>query len=70
MIRITLIRKEQGLSQSRLSHLAEMGAPDISRIESGRQKPYPVQMEKLSRALGWSGDPSELFEEVGDDVDA
>lgn len=43
-----------------------MQAGMIAWIETGRFVPYESQLDKIADALGWEGDPSELFEEVRD----
>lgn len=64
MIRLTLARKEAGLSMSALARCADMHVSSISQIESQRLKPYPGQIAKLTNALQWEDEPSKLFEEV------
>lgn len=49
---------------SGLAREAGMHVSSISQIESGRLSPYPGQVAKIAAALGWDGDPMELFEEV------
>jgi len=43
-----------------------MSVADISRIESGRLRPYPSQLEKLAAVLEVNRD--ELLDEVGGEV--
>ena len=57
-------RIEKGWTQAELARHAEMHPASISRIEGGLSVPYESQLQKLSKALGWEGDPSELMEEV------
>jgi len=64
MIVLTEERKEQGLSMSALAAKAGMHVSSISQIEGGRLIPYPGQVKKLVKALGWTGEPSKLFMEV------
>lgn len=65
MLRITKNRQEAfGWSISRLAREANMHTSTVSSIESGRLRPYPSQVEKLAKALGWEDDPLKLFEEV------
>jgi len=59
MNRLTEIRKQKGLSQLRLAMLTGIQPPDLSRIETGRLKPYPSWRKKLARAL--KVPESELF---------
>jgi transcriptional regulator with XRE-family HTH domain len=62
MIRIKFERLQRGWNQTALAYHAGMSAGDISRIESGRLKPYPAQIEKLSAVLGV--EPNALLVEV------
>lgn len=64
MLKMRVVREQRGISQSSLSHIANMHVTTISLIESGRLRPYPSQMTRLAEALDYSGDPSELLEEV------
>jgi hypothetical protein len=41
-----------------------MANSTVGAIEAGRFKPYASQLEKLSRALDWPGEPDELLDEV------
>jgi transcriptional regulator with XRE-family HTH domain len=38
-------------NQTELAAKAGVNGADISRIESGRMKPYPIQVARLSKAL-------------------
>lgn len=69
MKRIEFMRRNQGLSQRSLgAACSPMVAPaDICKAERGRLVPYPGQASRLADALGWTGDPAELFEEVTED---
>lgn len=67
MLRVELERKEQGISQAKLARLAEVNATSMSRIERGKEPAYPRRGKRIAEALGWAGDPMELFEEVGED---
>jgi ribosome-binding protein aMBF1 (putative translation factor) len=61
---ITKLRELRGWSKAELARRANMAAPCVGQLEHGRLQPYPVQAAKLAAALGWTGDPSALFEEV------
>ena len=56
--------KARGLSQARLARLAEVNATSLSRIVRGIEPAYPKRGQRIADALGWKGNPSELFEEV------
>ena len=64
MLRLRLERLRRGWNQTALAFYAEMSAPEVSRIETARMRPYPSQMEKLSRVLGL--DPEVLLQEMGE----
>lgn len=64
MKRITRIRKSKGWSQAELARRAGIHPSSLSRIESGEEPPYRGRALRLADALGWAGDPSELFEDV------
>ncbi len=68
MLKISQKRKERGWSMSELSHKSGVHVSTISLIESGRMRPYPGQAEKLAHALGWLGEPYDLFREEDEDV--
>ena len=54
---IKKLRKEQGLSQDRLSKMADVAHPTIIKIESGAiQSPTVETAQKVARALGVSID--------------
>ena len=63
MKRVVLERRKLGMSQSKLARAADVNQSCMSRIEAGKEPPYPYR----GNALGWKGDPAELFEEVEDD---
>ena len=55
-------RAKRGWSQGRLSEVAKVAVGDISRIETGRMRPYPTQAERLASVLGIP--PEELQQPV------
>lgn len=67
MRRCKLERLMRDMKQMELSRITGMHPTSISAIENGRLRPYPGQVDKIVAALGWTGDPAELFEEVEDD---
>ena len=67
MLRLTQERERLGMSQAKLARLAEINASSLSRIEGGKELAYPHRGKRIADALGWTGDPMELFEEVGED---
>lgn len=70
MLVLTKERQSMGLSMSALARKAGMHPSSVSQIENGRLVAYPGQVAKLSKAVGWKGDPAELFEEVNVDATA
>lgn len=67
MILLTKVREAAHLSKRKLESLSNVCASDICRAETRGLRLYPVQMERIATALGWSGDPMALLEEVGED---
>lgn len=71
MMELTHRRKLIGVSQAELARMTGAHPTSISRIESGKEPPYPLRAKRIADALGWDGDPMELFKEVtGDGNDA
>ena len=50
--RIKEIRISKGLTQEQLSEFTNIGAPSISKIESGVYHPNDDNLEKIAEALG------------------
>ena len=69
MKRLVMERKRAGLTQSKLARLADVNQTSMSRIERGLEPAYPMRAQRIADALGWRGDPMELFEEAGDGND-
>lgn len=67
MLRITQELYRLHLSQSEAARRAKVNATSFSRIVNGKEPPYPYRGQRIADALGWKGDPAELFEEVADD---
>ena len=61
-LRISLIRKEKGLSQEKLALKAGLDRTYINSIENGHRNISISNIEKISKALGLS--LSKLFEEI------
>ena len=58
-------RQARGWSRAGLARQAGMNATTVGLIESGRFRPYPVQLQKLGEALGWPlSRVEELLEEA------
>ncbi len=52
MTEIKRVREARGWSRAELARRANLNATTVSLIENGRLLPYPLQLEKLARALG------------------
>lgn len=57
------------ISQSECARRAGINQTSIYRITAGKEPPYPLRSKKIADAIGWEGDPAELFEEVIEDAD-
>lgn len=64
MIRLKLELLRRDMSQRELAERAHVNEASISRICRGREAAYPERGRRIAAALGWTGDPAELFEEV------
>lgn len=62
--RIVFERRKCGFSQAEVARRIGANPSSVSRIESGKEPPYPMRAKRIADALGWEGDPMELFEEV------
>ena len=69
MNRLKFMRLNAKLSQRQLGEKSGVAASDVCKAESRGLRLYPVQAQRVAAALGWRGDPMELFEEVKDDAD-
>lgn len=67
MKRVVLERRKLGWSQAELARQIGANPSSMSRVEKGKEPPYPLRAIRIARALGWEGDPAELFEEVTED---
>ena len=52
------------MSQRELAERAHVNETSLSRIIHGREPAYPERGRRIAVALGWTGDPTVLFEEV------
>ena len=64
MLRIKYELISRGISQTEFAKSAGLKPQAVSRIVNGLEPPYTKRGERIAAALGWEGDPSELFEEV------
>ncbi len=68
MLRLIVLRKTAGLSQSELARRSNLHHSTVCLVENGRLQPYGGQLAKLAAALSFEGRPAELLEEVDDDA--
>ena len=61
---LTREREARGWNKRQLGAVADLHPSRVGVIENGRAKPYPVELERLARALFWTSDPAGLLEEV------
>lgn len=69
MTRLRSLRKERGWTAFELARRSRVNpSSDISALELGRKTPPAGSpaLRRLARALGWTGDPAALLEEVDD----
>lgn len=52
LLRIRAERLARGWTQQQLGFHAGVSAADLSRIETGRMRPYPGQLRRLAFVLG------------------
>lgn len=63
-MRVVVERQRNGLSQAELARRIGANQSSVCRIEKGKEPPYPLRAKRIADALGWKGDPMELFEDV------
>ena len=66
MVRARTERVRLGLSGLETARRAKIAPATLSQIEHGRFRPYDGQLLRLADALGWTGKPEALLEEVDD----
>lgn len=57
-------RVDRGWSKAELARRARMNPSTVGLVEAGRLVPYPTQIGRLARALGWQGQPEDLLADV------
>lgn len=67
MKRLELELRRLGISQSECARRACVNQTSISRIVNGKEPAFPRRGKRIADAIGWKGDPAELFEEVDED---
>ena len=58
------VRASLGMSQAELARRAGINQTSLSRIENGQEPAFSKRGKKIADALGWPGDPDELFEPI------
>ena len=67
MLRIQHELERLRLSQAKLSRMADVNQVSMSRIVNGLEPAYPNRAKRIAEAIGWEGNPDDLFAEVNDD---
>ena len=58
------------MSQAECARRSGVNQTSLSRIISGKEPAYPHRGKRIADAIGWEGEPDELFHEVAeDDID-
>lgn len=55
------------ISQSECARRAGINQTSVSRIVNGKEPAFPHRGKRIADAIGWKGDPDELFKEVEED---
>lgn len=64
MRRIKRVLFEREISQRDVAKASRIDTATFSRIVNGEIVVYSGWAKRIAEALGWTGDPQELFEEV------
>ncbi|ACV21885.1 Helix-turn-helix [Slackia heliotrinireducens] len=64
MLRIKYELDKRGLKQVDLAAKTKLKPQAVSRIVNGQEPPWPNRGKRIADALGWEGDPAELFEPI------
>lgn len=64
MLRIKYELIQRGISQTDFAKAAGLKQQAVSRIVNGLEPPYSKRGKRIADALGWEGDPADLFKEV------
>ncbi len=66
MLRIEQEMYEQHLSQAEVARRAGINQTSMSRIVRGIEPAFPKRGKRIANAIGWEGEPMDLFKEVHD----
>ena len=64
MLKIEYLMHEQGITQTAFAESAGINRVLLNRILHGKLPPYPKWRNAIADAIGYDGDPLELFEEI------
>ena len=67
MMRLEAELRRLRMSQAQCARKANVNQTSMSRIIRGKEPPYPHRGKRIAEAIGWEGDPAELFKEVQED---
>ena len=56
----------RGSTQPELANMTAIDRVSINRILRGREQSWPKYQNKIANALGWTGNPADLFKEVSE----
>lgn len=67
MIRLKNELRRLRMSQAECARRSGVNQTSMSRIITGKEPAFPHRGRRIADAIGWEGDPAELFEEVDED---
>ncbi len=67
MIRLKNELHRLRMSQAECARRSGVNQTSMSRIIAGKEPAFPHRGKRIADAIGWEGDPAELFEEVDED---
>lgn len=67
MLKIEIELDRLRISQSECARRAGINQTSMSRIVNGKEPAFPHRGKRIAAAIGWAGDPDDLFKEVSDD---
>jgi transcriptional regulator with XRE-family HTH domain len=65
MRRLETLRRARGWTRTELGRRARVDNSRLAKIEAGRVVPYPPELRRLARVLGWSArDSAGLLDQI------
>lgn len=61
VLRVVIERRKMGLSQAALARAAGINQTSMSKVERGLEPAFPYRGKRIAEALGWEGNPDDLF---------